>query len=191
MKRINLISNVSNAFLAEKSTIVNCCNLVMFALLSSLLFSSCKKESYAKVPETEPAEELAAISQQDLVKRGEYLVKSIGCGDCHSPKRMGEKGPEFDPELHLSGYRQGTELPPISEEALASGWMLFNSELTAGAGPWGVSFAANLTSDKTGIGEWSLDQFKISLKKRKVQRIGECERLITAYAMAKFRQPYR
>jgi hypothetical protein len=35
-----------------------------------------------------------------------------------------------------------------------------NSSLTAWAGPWGVSFAINLTPDKaTGIGEWSESNF--------------------------------
>ena len=34
-----------------------------------------------------------------------------------------------------------------------------NSMMTAWAGPWGISFAANLTPDKeTGIGEWSEEE---------------------------------
>jgi hypothetical protein len=36
---------------------------------------------------------------------------------------------------------------------------------TAFAGPWGVSFTANLTPDKeTGIGEWTSDQFLATLR---------------------------
>ena len=38
-------------------------------------------------------------------------------------------------------------------------------DLTTAVGPWGVSFASNITSDDTGIGNWSLEQFKISLTK--------------------------
>jgi hypothetical protein len=35
-----------------------------------------------------------------------------------------------------------------------------NDSLTAWAGPWGVSFAINLTPDvETGIGEWSEESF--------------------------------
>ncbi|HNP00934.1 MAG TPA: diheme cytochrome c-553, partial [Ferruginibacter sp.] len=34
-----------------------------------------------------------AISNDSLVKRGAYLVNSIGCDDCHSPKKMGPHGP--------------------------------------------------------------------------------------------------
>ena len=167
MYKINFINDASFMHFRMVSTIHQNLRLLMFALLFALLFSSCKKDSYAKVPETDPAEELAAVTKEDKIKRGEYLVNTIGCGDCHSPKRMGEKGSEFDPELHLSGYRQATELPPISEDALSKGWMLFSPDLTAAVGPWGVSFAANITSDETGIGNWSLEQFKTAIRKGK------------------------
>src|SRR2546423_14718204 len=33
-------------------------------------------------------------SSTELVNRGKYLVTSIGCDDCHSPKKMGSNGPE-------------------------------------------------------------------------------------------------
>jgi hypothetical protein len=54
-------------------------------------------------------------------------------------------------------------------EALQNGWSLFNEDLTAGVGPWGVSFAANITSDDSGIGTWSLEQFKRALTEGKYQ----------------------
>ncbi|MGB7784839.1 MAG: diheme cytochrome c-553, partial [Salinimicrobium sp.] len=92
---------------------------------------------------------------------------SIGCGDCHSPKKFSSLGPEEIPELRLSGYQQGTNLPPIDEAALKNGWMLLSPDLTAAVGPWGVSFAANITSDETGIGNWSFDQFKIAMREGK------------------------
>lgn len=42
--------------------------------------------------------------------------------------------------------------------------------LTAWAGPWGVSFAANLTPDnETGIGEWTEEAFVQSLRTGKHQ----------------------
>ncbi len=42
--------------------------------------------------------------------------------------------------------------------------------LTAWSGPWGVSFAANLTPDKeTGLGEWSEQTFIHSLRTGKHQ----------------------
>ncbi|GAB2775091.1 c-type cytochrome [Salinimicrobium soli] len=140
---------------------------VLFLVLSSSFFTSCKKEGYAKVPDESAKEELAAIQQEDLVKRGKYLVASIGCGDCHSPKRMGKMGPEEVPELKLSGYQEDGKLPPMDHANLKNGWVLFNPDLTAAVGPWGVSFAANITSDETGIGNWSLKQFTTAMRKGK------------------------
>ena len=48
----------------------------------------------------------------------------------------------------------------------AGGWGgLFNPHLTAWAGPWGVSYARNLTPDEdTGIGTWSEELFVESMR---------------------------
>ena len=40
-------------------------------------------------------------------------------------------------------------------------------DLTSAAGPWGVSFAANITSDETGIGYWTEEQFFTAIRKGK------------------------
>lgn len=141
--------------------------MLLVLTLSTFIFTGCKKEGYAKVPDASAEEELASLQQEDLVKRGEYLVTSIGCGDCHSPKRFTKLGPEDIPGLKLSGYKEGSELPPIDKENLKNGWMLFTPDLTAGVGPWGVSFAANITSDETGIGNWSFEQFKTAMREGK------------------------
>lgn len=106
-------------------------------------------------------------TDKDLVKRGKYLVGVLGCQDCHSPKRMGAQGPEIIPELHLSGYPASRPLARVFPEAIQGGWMLFGADGTSAVGPWGMSFAANLTSDETGIGSWSYDQFKTALTKGK------------------------
>lgn len=113
--------------------------------------------------------EAAQPSQNEasIVKRGEYLVGILGCQDCHSPKRMGAHGPEVIPELHLSGYPADRPVGTIVPEALKNGWMLFGGDGTSCAGPWGVSFAANLTSDESGIGNWSFEQFKKALTEGK------------------------
>lgn len=100
-----------------------------------------------------------------LVKRGEYLVLTSGCDDCHSPKRMGPKGPEIIPELRLSGFQQNDKLPPLDKAAVANGWSLFAPGQTATVGPWGASFAANITSDATGIGNWTEAQFINCIRK--------------------------
>lgn len=119
----------------------------------------------AKTEETAPA--IAVVSQDSLINRGNYLVSAIGCDDCHSPKRMGAKGPELIPELRLSGFPEKGMLPPESPDALKKGWVLMGPDLTATAGPWGITYASNITGDSTGIGTWKEDQFIRALREGK------------------------
>lgn len=123
--------------------------------------TSCKEQ----VKETNKAVE---ISHDSLLNRGKYLVTVIGCGDCHSPLRMGAHGPEPDPERLFSGHPAQLPLPKIDAAALQN-WVLFNHTNTAIAGPWGVSFASNITSDSTGIGNWTEEQFTIALRQGKAK----------------------
>lgn len=162
--------------------------MLLFLLPLILLFTGCKKEGYAKEKEMKTPAKMAEVSHEDLVKRGAYLVNSIGCADCHSPKRMGERGPEIIPELHLSGFQATGQLPEMEPAALAKGWMLFNPDLTAGVGPWGVSFAANLTSDETGIGNWSLTQFKTAMTKGKYKGLENARDLLPPMPWQNFAQ---
>lgn len=100
------------------------------------------------------------------VERGRYLVTVAGCHDCHSPKVMTDHGPMPDPARLLSGHPHDLALPKIDPSQIEPGkWFLFNEHLTAAVGPWGVSFSANLTSDKeTGIGAWPEALFVQTLK---------------------------
>ncbi len=109
----------------------------------------------------------AAEKPEDAVKRGEYLVSVIGCDHCHSPKRMGAKGPEIIPELMLSGYPSDRPVVKFDSKLIKEGFAMFYPDLTAAAGPWGVSFAGNLTPDETGIGSWTEDQFRKAITERK------------------------
>lgn len=106
-------------------------------------------------------------SATELVNRGKYLVTSIGCDDCHSPKKMGASGPEVIADLRLSGYPSNRPFNKISTDAFSKGWMTFNQDLTSAAGPWGVTFSANITSDYTGIGAWTEAQFIKALREGK------------------------
>ena len=93
------------------------------------------------------------------VARGEYLVRIGGCGDCHTPLKMGPQGPAPDLSLFLAGHPEKLEIPPVP--ALPPGWMFAgNMTNTVTAGPWGISVARNLTPDpETGLGSWSEEQF--------------------------------
>jgi hypothetical protein len=103
---------------------------------------------------------VVAAKPEDIVNHGKYLVTVMGCNDCHSPKRMGANGPEVIPELMLSGYPSDRPIVKFEDKMIKTGFAMFYPDLTAAAGPWGVSFAANLTPDETGIGTWTEEQFK-------------------------------
>ena len=82
----------------------------------------------------------------ERIKRGAYLVMIAGCHDCHSPKADAHMTP--DGSRLLSG-RPLTTVPPLQ----ATGEIRVSLDLTAWAGPWGNSYAANLTPDlETGLG---------------------------------------
>jgi hypothetical protein len=100
------------------------------------------------------------------VERGKYLVNIGGCNDCHTPKIMTDKGPVPDESLTLSGLRQGTVLPEIDWSLVDAGkFVLMGQDLGYFIGPWGVSFAYNLTPDTaTGIGAWNFELFQKIVK---------------------------
>jgi mono/diheme cytochrome c family protein len=75
---------------------------------------------------------------KSVVERGHYLAVTMGCNDCHTPGTM-YGSPDFAREL------SGSEL----------GWR----------GPWGISFARNLTPDReTGLGAWTDEQIAHTLR---------------------------
>lgn len=128
-------------------------------LLPVLLAAACS--SSPGTPEKTQGDGIsAAPAEAELVERGKYLVEIMGCHDCHSPKLMGPEGPYPDPDRLLSGFRSDGQLPPVPE---TPGWALFNMDLTASVGPWGINHAANITSDDTGIGTWTEEQFAKAL----------------------------
>jgi hypothetical protein len=141
--------------------------LLALFVLSVTILSSCMDNSSPKVSSSAQP----SLSKEDLINKGEYLVTTIGCNDCHSPKKMGQRGPEVIPELLLSGYPGNRPVPKASADALKNGWGMFNSDLTSFVGPWGESFAANLTPDQTGLGNWTEEQFKKALTQGKFKGI--------------------
>lgn len=126
--------------------------------------------------------------KDSLVKRGAYLVTAMVCDDCHSPKKMGPHGPEIIPELRLSGFTQTNKLPAIDTNEVKKGWTLFNEDFTAVVGGWGVSFAGNLTSDSTGIGAWSEEQFRNAIRKGKFKGLDGNRDLLPPMPWPNFRQ---
>ena len=101
------------------------------------------------------------------VKFGEHLVSIAGCHDCHTPKKMGPSGPEMDFSLALSGHPAQMPAPDIDRKEVESKGLAVTNDLTAWVGPWGISYAANITSDSTGIGTWSEEQFLVCIREGK------------------------
>lgn len=142
---------------------------ISFAVFSCCLivcFTSCNqgKSEYAEKGEITETE----LSKEDLIKRGEYLVNIIGCDHCHTPKKLTENGPVPDMDRRFMGFPATDSIAPIHQNDLGPGkWMMMNGDLTAFVGPWGISYGGNLTSDDTGIGAWSYEQFKKAMTEGK------------------------
>ena len=79
-----------------------------------------------------------AMTAEQKVARGQYLATVIGCNDCHTPGA-------FYGAPDMNRMLAGSEL----------GWK----------GPWGVSFAQNLTPDSTtGLGTWTEAQIIAAIR---------------------------
>ncbi|SDL04703.1 hypothetical protein SAMN05421823_104231 [Catalinimonas alkaloidigena] len=139
--------------------------------------SSRTTDSSSIAEETTVPAVTVANHDQEVLKRGEYLVNIMGCHDCHSPKVFGPQGPAPDPERLLSGHPQDMPLAAVNKAAMKD-WVLFNMHNTAVAGPWGVSFSANLTSDATGIGNWKEEQFVKALREGKFKGLDNTRPLL-------------
>ena len=110
-------------------------------------------------------EPVSAEKNAARIERGAYLVTTMGCNDCHTPWKLGPAGPEPDMTRALTGHPSDMVMPP--PPALPPGpWIWMGAATnTAFAGPWGVSFTANLTPDpETGLGKWTEDMFIQTLR---------------------------
>jgi mono/diheme cytochrome c family protein len=119
-------------------------------------------------------EENKPLTQKELVARGKYLVTTGGCDDCHTPKIYTPNGPIPDSTKSLSGFQQGEKLPLLDTKYVAPGnWVATESNFSAWVGPWGISYASNLTPDKaTGIGSLTEEMFIKSLREGKYMGVG-------------------
>ena len=98
------------------------------------------------------------------VARGEYLVNAMSCHDCHTPWTIGPNGPAPDMTRALSGHPSDLVMPPPPKLTPPWTWSGAGTN-TAFAGPWGVSFTANLTPDgETGLGRWTPEMFIATMK---------------------------
>ena len=129
---------------------------ILVIALASLTVAATIGATAQKSANAKKAEQAARAK----VARGAYLVNVGGCNDCHTPFKMGPNGPEPDMSRELSGHPESLKMPPAPK--LGDGpwvWAAAGTN-TAFAGPWGVSYTANLTPDRlTGIGIWNEQMF--------------------------------
>jgi len=131
-----------------------------YAMLSALvlvvLLTACNQTQSEK----------KVLTEKEMVERGKYLVTAGGCHDYHSPKVFGSQGPKIDEIKILSGHPAEMQLAEFDPAILEPGkYTLFTQDVTAAIGPWGASFAANLTPDnETGIGTWQPEIFFNALR---------------------------
>jgi len=148
--------------------------LCVFMTAAAVVLTGCQQP--APAPTSTPTTiSASAAPAQSPVERGKYLVTVGGCNDCHTPKKMGPNGSEADMTRELSGNPQTEKLAAVPPGLIAPDkWLtIVNNHLGAWAGPWGVSFAANLTSDKeTGLGSWSQEMFVNAIRTGKHQGTG-------------------
>jgi hypothetical protein len=157
--------------------------IIMFFLCSFLLicFSNCQQKA-----KSEQVDEITTDSQtsaefggfESQIKYGEHLVTILDCNICHTPKKMSDHGPVPDLSLMLSGRPADMPLIDVDRAEMESKGLVVARDLTEWIGPWGVSFAANLTPDETGIGNWSEEQFSLALRGGKYKGLPDSRTLL-------------
>lgn len=126
--------------------------MAVLILLAATCAAGCSDKQFA-------AAASADTNGPARVQRGKYLVTMVGCGDCHTPLKMGPSGPEPDMTRFLSGHPEQMGALPVHKPQ--GPWLWAGAATnTAFAGPWGISYAANLTPDRnTGLGIWTEEMF--------------------------------
>lgn len=112
-------------------------------------------------------------------KWGEQLVNEHGCKGCHTPKKITPQGVVMDSLLLLSGHPAQLPPPDIDRRLVETKHLSVSSEeANAWVGKWGISYAANLTPDATGIGSWKAEQFIYAIREGKYKGLAGSRALL-------------
>lgn len=126
---------------------------------SLFALAACEGEA-ATAADGAAASHASHASEAERIERGRYLVNAGACNDCHTPWAMGPAGPAPDSSRALSGHPAELRMPPAPSLPEGPWLVTVAATNTAWAGPWGVSFTANLTpDDETGLGTWTEQNF--------------------------------
>lgn len=132
--------------------------IVPIALIAAMPLVSACTDNAGAAPAAQKQQQ-QTLTKAQMVERGKYLVGFGGCNDCHTPLVMGPKGPEHDMTRALSGHPAGMVMPEPPK--MDGKWVMAGAASnTAFAGPWGISYARNLTPDQvSGLGIWTEEMF--------------------------------
>jgi mono/diheme cytochrome c family protein len=140
----------------------------LLCIVSVIAFASVLGGCKAKVEGTiSGADSTKSKAAQSPAEHGKYLVTLAGCNDCHTPMKMGPKGPEPDFSRMLSGHPSDMKMPPPPKPE--GPWMVMAAwTLTAWSTPMGLAYSANITPDSaTGIGKWDEATFMLAIRNGK------------------------
>lgn len=119
---------------------------------------------------SDPADTPVSLTEQQLLERGKYLVTIGGCNDCHTPKSMTPTGPADDTAHYLAGYvGEPMDLGDFDIMNSPPGTFLYvmSANMTGFASMMGTAYSANITPDPSGIGAFTLDDFKRAFQQGK------------------------
>src|SRR5262245_29991130 len=91
--------------------------IVLCARAIALIIAGCNQQQNSNVPDA------SAAPQQTQIERGQHLVETSGCHDCHTPKTLGPRGPEPDMDRALSGHPENVKLDAPYTPAAGSPWI--------------------------------------------------------------------
>src|SRR5438128_543620 len=90
-------------------------SLIIAAGLTTYIIS-CNADD--KKEQEEVKGETKTLSKDEMIKRGDYLVTTGSCNDCHSPKVFGPHGePSPDSSKLLSGHPASGQNPSMDANA--------------------------------------------------------------------------
>jgi len=154
--------------------------LSVFCLTCCLL--SCEKQNASKevAPATvnENIETSNYGSFNSQIEWGEHLVFIADCNECHTPKKMTDKGPELDMSLMLSGHPADMPGIDVDRKDLEKKGIAASATSTEWVGPWGISYSGNLTPHETGLGNWTEEQFFLAIRKGKYKGLEASRNLL-------------
>jgi hypothetical protein len=157
-------------------------NLLCSITFIVICLASCENKNATKqdmVPVATAINETNQYGSFDSqVEWGEHLVTILDCNVCHTPKKMTERGPVLDLDLMLSGRPSERPGLDIDRKEIESKGLTVTGDLTEWAGPWGISYAGNLTPHETGIGTWSEEQFFLAMREGKFKGLAESRTLL-------------